>query len=586
MVLPPGTLLTRSAYASMFERMGMVYVYHDLFGYLMEMTPDVARLLEAFAGPMTVDQALARLEDDFEPEQLDDFVSVFVSQSCLVNPGTDEREQVWEMYPMVGSWVLTHQSAPKRLKLVTTRRGKVQTEDLRVWEQHLWARINGDRSARTIFDEISALRAPGYRPPTEERFLETLARWVHHDQQYLRLSHYPLEMYRPVSFPMPPYLRSTMPFAPRRPGAPDEVPLVMRRVVSASRHYEHDGRRPGERFDVDETTLSHLFRAPGPWLQGRSYAGALVDALAARGALGPSGARVLEIGGGMGDLAAGVIEEIAARWPEAIDRLRYTILDLSPALGAQQRDRLRALPVQPEIRAADAETAALPEAAYDLIISNEMVGDLAVARLDREEAAALLAGDAPGDLSDEIAALLRRHPTVLAPEHLPDEFHLNVGAFSLIERAWTALAPGGWAFVSEFGEELSFPRLSSHLDHPEFSIHFGHLRAVAQDLGFEAELHLVLDLLGFQRDLMTLATTRGQFLSLRELARRRGARLDKRAYTPEALAQALGDALPLSSLGGLRFQPLEQRVMGLAPTDFKALLCRKPPKPLVKRGDV
>ena len=45
--------------------------------------------------------------------------------------------------------------------------------------------------------------------------------------------------------------------------------------------------------------------------------------------------------------------------------------------------------------------------------------------------------------------------------------------------------------------EDELPTETTHLDHPEVSIHFGHLRAVAQGLGLQAELlplHSLLDI--------------------------------------------------------------------------------------------
>ena len=41
------------------------------------------------------------------------------------------------------------------------------------------------------------------------------------------------------------------------------------------------------------------------------------------------------------------------------------------------------------------------------------------------------------------------------------------------------LAPGGVAVVTEFGDQASWPKLSTHLDHPELSTHFGQLAQAA-----------------------------------------------------------------------------------------------------------
>ena len=42
--------LRRSNHLSWFTHMGAVYLFHDLYGYLMEMSPDIADLIEGFEG--------------------------------------------------------------------------------------------------------------------------------------------------------------------------------------------------------------------------------------------------------------------------------------------------------------------------------------------------------------------------------------------------------------------------------------------------------------------------------------------------------------------------------------------------------
>ena len=269
-------------------------------------------------------------------------------------------------------------------------------------------------------------------------------------------------------------------------------------------------------------------------------------------------------------------QALAARWPEARGRFTYSILDLSPALRRAQRERLADAPLPVAHIAGDVERTDLGQGAWDLILCNEMIGDLTGVRLAREEVEPLLAGHDPEGLPVRLGDVLRRHPAVLDLADLPDEFWINAGAISLLDHAAAALAPGGWLYFCEFGDEHRFPVISEHLDHPELSIHFGHLVKVARALGLEVRYEEVFDLLGASPGLDALATTRGQFAALRHAAARAGVTLDKRAWTREALAEALGPALPLRRLEGLRFGRLGERVMGLHPTDFKVLLARRP----------
>lgn len=574
MPFPRETILMRSPCASLFMQMGQVYLYHDLFGYLLGMSDDVARFLERFDRPRmlwdVIEDPATRLPRDLAI----DFATVFSAQSCLVSPGTDEKQQAWEMYPVRGPWILGYRSAPDRLDLLSSRWDGVHQETLDGWRLCVFGKIDGNRTCRELYDEC-VNGGESDDSPVADDFLDTIARWVHHDRQFLRLSHHPVSQYRPVTMPMPPYLKSTMPYRPRDPSERPGLPLIERRLVSAASHYEKDERSPEDRFDLDETTLSHLFREPHAALRGRTYAQALVAHLVEDGGLRPAGARILEIGGGTGAMAAGVIREIARLWPDAIDRFTYTIADLSPALRDGQASAATDLPIPIGHLAGDAETIDLGRESWDLVLCNEMIGDLTTLRLEPHEWTKICRGKEIRGVPAEWSDLLRRHAGILREENLPDVFHLNVGALRLIERIADALAPGGYAFVSEFGDEQRFPRLSDHLDHPEFSIQYAHVRQVAMDCGLKARVCDVVDLFGFDRAVEVLGTTRGQFQALRSVAERAGRSLDKRAYTMQELADALGPDLPVARFEGLRFDRFERRVMGLAPTDFLALLAKK-----------
>jgi len=174
----------------------------------------------------------------------------------------------------------------------------------------------------------------------------------------------------------------------------------------------------------------------------------------------------------------------------------------------------------------------------------------------------------------EVGELILRFGIPL--DDAPPVFYLNVGLFRFIERLYRVLRPGGAAVITEYGEEYHYPTFSLHLDHPEFSIHFGHAKHVARRLGFDVEFSYVIDLLEFKRDLRTLSCTRSSFQALRGLLHDHGVDLPKKAYTEPMLRAAIGDRVPFDELFELRFEPIEDRCMGLVPHQFKALILRKP----------
>jgi hypothetical protein len=83
-------------------------------------------------------------------------------------------------------------------------------------------------------------------------------------------------------------------------------------------------------------------------------------------------------------------------------------------------------------------------------------------------------------------------------------------------------------------------------------------------------------LIDLDRDQKGLATTRSQFRALRALAEAAGIDLAKIGYTPELLEHTVGGRLDLSTVGDLRWDRIEDRLMGLVPHEFKALLARRP----------
>jgi len=315
--------------------------------------------------------------------------------------------------------------------------------------------------------------------------------------------------------------------------------------------YHADISDADAQFDDVETTLAHLFRRPHPSLDGRRYGEALLDGLEKHGlVLGEEPLRIVELGGGLGEMAVAIAESLKARGFS----FDYQILELSPALAARQRERTNGLGIR--VTETDALSAKLENGSVDLFIANEMIGDLPVLPFSKSKA-----------LAERFS---------LDVEGAAPETPINSGVFELVERIAGWLAPNGMAVLSEFGERLQFARLSTHLDHPEHSIHFGHLESVAKHVDLESEFVFLMDLIAMRRDLTGLATTRSQFRALSGLLGKRGVTLEKIGYTAELFAAvtesvgAVGEAF-----GDLRFDKIEDRLMGLVPHEFKALILRR-----------
>ena len=309
--------------------------------------------------------------------------------------------------------------------------------------------------------------------------------------------------------------------------------------------YHREGITDGAtHFDDRETTVAHVFSDPHPALGGSSWGQALHDRLAEEGML-PQTAPVVEVGCGTGRMAGDLRRRAAgAPW-------RYLRVDLSPELLRTQEANA------PDTISVHADAVALPfaDASVGLVLSNEVIADLS--------AVPWTPGDTEGQ-PGEVGARIARYG--LAP--LPGRGPYNLGAWQFLEEAARVLRPGGFAWISEFGDLEDTPEEAVHLDHPETSIHFGHLRTVAEALGLRAEVARLDDWMRLDPSARHL--WRPHHHSLRALARRHGTTWPARAWTEATLARSL--PWPVE---GLRFVPISEEGPGPLITRFHVLIAHK-----------
>jgi SAM-dependent methyltransferase len=547
--------------------MGAVYLFHDLYGYLMQMSPDIAGMIEAFSDGVDTAETIEYFQGKFDGAEPRQMVDVLVAHAVLVDPAEDEIEGMWAFVPIKGRWNVW-QRRGDRLTLWTAWGDRpVQQLFLDADETRIWDALDGQK-------RLIELR----HHHDNARLIGLVRRLVHHDVQALKLSMMPWSVYARRPAMAPAYLASTMPYPSWQPGSP--VP-----PGPALDAYHQSGIADADaQFDHQETTLSHLLRVPHPALAAavgnngggraaRTYGQALIDSLLARAAIRGGEIRVLEIGAGLGYVARDAIARLRAAGRE----VRYTIVELSPALAAAQRERLAGVPGVSWVvgDVLDIAPGAEFDGGFDLIIANEMAGDLPARELTRADLG--LTADGGAVDRERLRALSPAAADLgITVDDAPEQFYLQTGAIAMIARIARWLAPGGTAVITEFGDTTAWPRLSTQLDHPELSTHFGLLAQAARGAGLTAGIEFVIDLLDFDRALSGLTTTRSQFRALRALAEAAGVELAKIGYTPELLAQTVGDKLDLAEVGDLRWDKIEDRLMGLVPHEFKALICTRP----------
>jgi ubiquinone/menaquinone biosynthesis C-methylase UbiE len=541
--------LSRSRCISLFRKSGDVYLFHDLTGDIVRMDEKLVAFLDFFAEPRTERDARERFASEFERADLDAFFAIFGEHLALVPEGRDELAALDDWYPVRGPWLLVQRSSSTGLAIGYSdrRRSEPCIERPASVAARVFELSDGSRSVAGIARELAV-------EPAEVRAL--VFRWTHSDRQVLKLLERPLATYTQGP---PSYVLSTMPFERLRGDPPPQGDLA-----STREYHKHSIEDAHEQFEVRETTLSHAFRVPHAALRGQTYGGRIASVFRERGWLAGAG-RMVEVGGGVGFFARAFLDGIAGAAPEVYGRARYVIVDLAPALKRSQVEQTR--PHGERVRHVLGDAVALPLASgsVDLLIANEMIADLETQEVRRRE---LERGSGAG------AELARRYRLPL--DDAPERFWLNAGTFRFLEEVSRVLRPGGRAFVTEFGELDRYPVESTHLDHREFSIHFGHARAAAEACGLTASVESVPALLGLDGAVPVLVTNQSFFVVLRAFLRERGVALEKIAYTRPMLEELCRGKLDLSELTGLRFEPAGERVLGLRPREFKALLLTKP----------
>ena len=466
------------------------------------------------------------------------------------------------MVPVQGRWNVWRRSPDGGLALWTAWGERpVTRHGLTPGEAAIFLEIDGETHLTTLAERHG-----------EQAVRALMDRLIHHDIQAVKLSHVPLSYYEGRAHMQPPYLTSTMPYAPYPEGSAGTDPAP---ITDTAPYHRETIQDADHQFDHVETTLSHLFREPHPALNGRTYGRALIDGLLEREWLreDQTKLKVLEIGGGLGEVASSAVTALMERGVE----VTWEILELSPELARAQKARCEGLPVS--VKLGNALTDPWPSRAYDLIIANEMMGDLPSAELTHTQAG-LDDEDLHGDAHrahlaelGPIGEMINRYTIPLGDA--PDPFWLNVGPIALVERVAAHLHPEGAAVLTEFGEMSRWPIVSTHLNHPELSIHFGHLMTVARQLELSPELVYVMELIELDRDAEGLQTTRSYFRALTAMLEDAGVSLQKVGYTRkmfEDLAEAVSE-----DFGDVRYAPIEDRLMGLVPHEFKALMLRRSP---------
>jgi SAM-dependent methyltransferase len=578
----PDPSLVLSPHLSFFARGEEHFLYHDLVGDIIQMHPVVFGFLDFFTEPRRVSEAREAFKEDFLPGDLDSFFDTLTQHLVLLGRVGADLATTRDWYPLRGPWIVSHAPPGGAVSLCykDRREGDVVLETLSPLLGRLFGLCDGSLRTSELVRRLA--RQFPQHDSVEKTVRDALLRWSHSERQLIKLIPRPSSAYDMPGVSLPPYALSTMPYKRVRSG------VAAPPATDVRSYHKLEIESADEQFEVKETTLSHALRVAHPALTDRPYGVALAHALLARDVLPESDAerigtsfQAVEVGGGTGFVAGALLDGLALRAPRLFNRLRYSIVDLAPALSAAQRENTERHAGKVRFLGGDAERLPLADGSVDFLISNEVIADLPVMPVRRVDVEGTSGEDGgPG------AQAARKYE--ISIDDAQGLFLVNLGAFRFLEEIARVLAPGGTAILTEYGEQDRYPEESTHLDHAEFSIHFGHLQTVASRLGLEPSLESVPTLIGLEDGVEVLHTTQSFFETLRAFLSRGGVRLQKIGYTRAMFDELLGDKFARSNLKGVTFGPVGERVLGLKPYEFKALLLRKPlrPRKAIKRVSV
>jgi len=325
----------------------------------------------------------------------------------------------------------------------------------------------------------------------------------------------------------------------------------------------------GWEFDLIEPTVNHCFRFPHVALGGLDY-GSRFCLSTLRPEVVPllnqsRQLEVLEVGGGTGSFAHAFITQAASLNGTSIN---YHILDLSPALMQNQRKILSELLPESRHFHQDATEFDIEGQTFDLIVSNEVIADFPVASVECSG----------GKLTGDGAYYMEKYD--LSDKDAPDSFIVNAGVFRFIERAWKHLTPGGTLIVSEYGSEQRYPVASFHLNHDEFTIHFGHVIQCATRVGFQCRLLTLKEFVGLDDEVLVLNGRDEHLLCLNHVLRNYGEVLPYAVISKSDFEKRCQAIVEQTGLIGYSFSPLRKEYyFGPNIKDFFVLIMNKPQLP-------
>jgi hypothetical protein len=319
-------------------------------------------------------------------------------------------------------------------------------------------------------------------------------------------------------------------------------------------------------FDWIEPTVNHSFRFPTPAFGGLTYGARFCEAIFNGITQSRTDLQMLEVGGGTGSFARSFLDHARMKFPDI--RIEYHLLDLSPTLMRQQAAVLADY-LPPERHYHQDATRLEIDQLFDMIISNEVVADFPVASAER------VVVDGKTEWRGDGAKYIDEFG--LEEEDAPDSFLINSGLLEFLRHAWNHLSPGGLLVLTEYGGLNKFPERSYHLNHDEYSIHFGHVEKCANALGFACRVLPLSEFLSIDESVEFIDGREEKILCLNRVLEKFGQGLPYAAISRDDFSARFKSLSDEIKLGGVTFSPLSAEFhYGPFLRQFLAAVLQKP----------
>ncbi|MCU1265476.1 MAG: hypothetical protein JWM21_1794 [Acidobacteria bacterium] len=550
-------------------------IFHQLTGYVIEPRESVRAMLFA----VRLGSGLSLADEDLEKLAADGAqIRELIEQRFLISSDEDPLAAFLDHIVVrpVQNPALVYRHESGEIKLVRTsmsrrtyspRRNELPAiveEPMPPIAANIFLQADGSRALREIFADSGIVN-----PSDEVRCRETIEFLTGPERQLIKLTtraEDQTDIYEPCNT------------VPRNlyHAAKWNQPESDSNAQSISDFHLHGIDDATWEFDLIEPTINHAFRFPNEALGGFDY-GARFCASMLRRELLPREAdslNVLEVGGGSGSFARSFIQQLQCLTTPVGSPLEllYHIADLSPALIQGQRETLAAVGLQVTHFHQDATKLDLRGHTFDLIVANEVIADFPVAwvkrkREGRDDSGQRWEGEGARDVEQYN----------LADENSPDMFLVNAGTFRFIERSWDHLSPGGVLMVSEYGAADSYPMQSYHLNHEEFSIHFGHVARCARSVGFDCQWLTLGEFLEVDDGVSMLDGHEEHIQCLNYVFQKHGMSLPYALISKNDFLKKFGDLVERIGLTGFSFSPLHSGFhYGPKLRDFMILIMTRP----------